>query len=129
MGENSRFLTGAVSANQGTTVVAGNKNTTINFATGNNFLVNLRQNTTIAASNLPGTDRATTATIVTQQPVIGFYAITWSNDYLWPSAQLGVRGGPNSTLANAAVDIFTVVSTPDIAQGEKLLGVAVANFY
>ncbi len=131
MAESSRLITGeSPSQKQAITAVSGNsKNITINFKQGNNFHLPLEKNTTIGASNLPGASSATTATIITEQPAVGFYSITWSNAFIWPTIQLGSRGGPNATLAPAAIDVFTVVSSPDIAFGEKLLGVSASNFY
>jgi hypothetical protein len=129
MAESSRFVTG-LGIQQGRQEVSGDsKNIDFDFSTGNNFFVSLEKNCSFTASNLPGAGQSQTVTIVTEQPAAGFYSITWSQGFLWPKSQLGTRGGPNATLAPNSVDSFSFVSSPDLSQGEKLLGVAAANFY
>jgi hypothetical protein len=129
MSDTSRFITG-IGIRQTRTVVSGDsKNISFDLTAGNNFYVLLEKNTTLTATNLPGAGLAQTATIVTEQPASGFYNITWGSGFLWPTSQLGTRGGPNATLAANSIDSFSFVSSPDLSRGEKLLGVAAQNFY
>ena len=129
MSDTSRFITG-IGIRQTRAVVSGDsKNISFDFSTGNNFYVLLQKNASFSATNLPGAELSQTATIVTEQPSVGFYSITWSQGFLWPASQLGSRGGPNATQAPGSLDSFSFVSMPDLAQGEKLLGVAAQNFY
>jgi hypothetical protein len=122
-----------VTGNQaGTVSVLDGDSQNINpdFSLSNTYFVALEKNTTINnPTNLPGAGVSTTVQIVTEQPASGFYSITWGDQYMFPLEQLGSRGGPNATLADNCIDVFTFVSIPGLSQGEKLLGVSSHNFY
>jgi len=129
MSDTSRFITGLGVQQTRTEVSGDSKNIEFDLDTGNNFFVRLQKNTTLTATNLPGAGVSQTATIVIEQPSSGFYSVTWGSGFLWPASQLGTRGGPNTNLAPNSVDAFSFVTSADLSQGEKLLGVAAQNFY
>jgi hypothetical protein len=79
---------------------------------------------------MPGEGYSTTLQIITQQPPVGFYNISWASEYMFPRAQYAVgRRGPNATQTPASIDVFSFVSVEALKQGERMLGVAAFNFY
>jgi hypothetical protein len=110
---------------------ADTKNIVPDFSDANSYFVSLQKNCTFdPPSNMPGEGYSTTLQIITQQPPVGFYNISWASEYMFPRAQYAVgRRGPNATQTPASIDVFSFVSVEALKQGERMLGVAAFNFY